>query len=426
MTQEVSTRASSYDRLAKRVRSESTALHLFAAQVVIAIGALVVNVLAARGLGPEARGELALFLQIAYAGNLLCMLGRHRAYTRYRVAEHSLARSFKELRRLAWLPQGLALVLATILGLGFGEYGWGLLFFILAFFFKLSSGILVNTHRAGAIVAAQAAPFSLASGVSQVALVAGALFLSLEEVSSVELWLMLYGVTAAVPYMVVELLVRFKARGEELTPQEIRPITRLGYRLVPMGVAEALLSRADRFLIPVLSTYSQLGFYAVVVTMTELVSWPVKQYAETRVPVWDQTFRSGKLHVWKELARVGGLTAIACSIVATGVYFTLIPLFGPEYDEGLRLILPLTLSAALYSLTIYGMNLGVATGHARIANIATFGGFAAALPAYLLLIGPFGAMGAAWGSVIGYGVSTLITIGYLGKVKRWQYDDTRT
>ena len=381
---------------------------LLGAQVVLAGGALVVNVLSARALGPSARGELALFLQIAYAANLLCLLGRHKAYLRIQSDDSSLASAYRDMSLLSHVPYVLSLALSIGVGFGFG-FGWGILFLAGAFFIKSSAGILVNTHRAAAIVARRTGPFFGATIATQVTLVGGASLMSLGGFDRAEFWLLLYGLSAAVPYLFVEFLIR---RSERARPREhdLKRVKSLGLYLTPSSVAEAVVARADRFILPALSSFAQLGLYAVVATMTELISWPVRQYTDSRVPKWTSEFEAGILRLREALLPVLFLSSLSAVVVAGLTYATLVPLFGSQYESAVALVLPLSISATLYSISIFGVGFAIAAGDSRAANLITICGVIVAIPLYVVWIPDHGALGAAWASAIAYAVSAAATM----------------
>lgn len=309
----------------------------------------------------------------------------------------------------------MAISAVVSLAVGFAFEQWTLAALILSvcFFAKLASGVLVNLHRAAAISARLGRVFLAASVASQVLLVAGAWIFVAIPLDKPELWLLLYGVSSALPYLFTEWIVR--RRSSPTTPaRDLAPIARLGYSLVPAALAEAVLARADKFLLPLLSSFAQLGIYAVVFTMTDLVTWPVKQYAESKIPSWRRAHEVGQLRWGGALVRVLGFGAVAALLLGVAIYFLLVPVFGPEYEAGRALVLPLSVAAVLQTVMIFGACVNIAAGRPAAVTWVSLSGMICALPALILLVPLWGAIGAAWamvfGNLVGAAVSAVVLV----------------
>lgn len=383
---------------------------LLASQVCLAGGAFVVNILSARGLGPAGRGELALFLQIAYASNLVCLLGRHRSYLATRTVGHTLGQAHREVSDLARLPIALAVGLALAASVGFGATMVAIVALFVGMALKMTSGVFVNTHRAAAIVARDASPYLVATLATQSLLVlAAAAYLAL-GVTSVPLWLGAYGVTAALPYVAAELVIRRRDPTPGRDHAVLSQARRVGLQLMPASLSETLLRRSDRFLIPALASFEQLGIYAVVTTMVGVLEWPVRQFADSKTPEWADRFDAGDLSVGRELSR-GALLASAMTVaVGIATWLTLVPLFGESYRAGIELIIPLSVAHACSAVALLGTSMSVAVRRATLASYIKVPGLICSIPAYLLLIPSHGAVGAAWGHALAYAVSALATV----------------
>ena len=76
-----------------------------------------------------------------------------------------------------------------------------------------------------------------------------------------------------------------------------RPTTALvrreGLALFPAALSNMAMLRADRLALPVLASTSALGLYAAVATMTELLAWPLRAYADSRLGKWRAAHREG-------------------------------------------------------------------------------------------------------------------------------------
>lgn len=399
-------------RFRRSLLSNRTAMVMLTAQISIAAGAFIVNILSARALGPSDRGELALFLQLAYAANLFALLGRHTAYLRYPPESGSLGAAFRETDRLSRLPMAISVVVSVVVGLAFEQWTMAALLLILGFLAKLSSGVMVNMHRAAAIAVRLGRTFLVASVVSQILLVAGAYVFLRVSLDAPEAWLLLYGFTSAIPYLATEWLVRRRS-PPPVTGRDLAPISRLGYHLVPAALAEAVLARADKFLLPLLSSFAQLGVYAVVSTMTDLVTWPVKQYAESKIPSWRAAHEKGQLRWGPALLTVLTLGAVGAVAMGLVIYFSLVPLFGTDYEAGRTLVIPLSIAAVFQTVIIFGSCIHVALGRPSVVTWISLSGMIFAVPALVTFIPLWGAIGAAWAMAFGNFISAGIATAFL-------------
>jgi O-antigen/teichoic acid export membrane protein len=73
-------------------------------------------------------------------------------------------------------------------------------------------------------------------------------------------------------------------------------------------------------------------------------------------------------------------------------------------------VLPLIAAAGLYAISRISLGLLVAKGHGTLVSAAEIAGFAVSFAAYLLLIPQHGILGAAWGSLLGYGAGLVFAL----------------
>lgn len=393
-----------------RLRSSNTRFTatMLTAQVGVAGGALLINVIAARFLGPSARGELALYLQICYSANLISMLGRNRSYLATSATVDKLSVALREVSALSRVPLMIAAGIAVSAGAVLGGTGPAIL--IGALWLTIASGVLVHMHRAAAIVSRRAEPYLWSTVTAQALMVSCAFLLIFAGWDSVSAWLGLYGLTALVPYLTFEILLRRRDRSPGRGPAELEPTRRLGARLLPAGAADALLTRSDRFLLPVLSSFQQLGVYVVVATVTELINWPLKQYIDGKTPEWTRQAAHGLLQPWQVLRSTATYALCVSASVGALTWVLLVPVFGDAYREGRQLVLPLAAASGCYALSLVGVAVATASHHPRLAGWVASSGMVVAMPLYVLLIGPYGALGAALGSLAGYAVSAVLGI----------------
>lgn len=416
-----SSQAQSYMKFRKLIAAlRSVPMSLFFTQVIVAGVALIVNVFSARTLGPEARGELALFMQIAYVANAVSILGRHRAYLRLESPETpSLATSYMDIRRLSTMPLVLSILISIIVVAIIGDGLIAGLVLATGFFALIYSGVQQKTFRAAAIVAGDASPYFFGTVSGQLVLLVAAVFLAVFDVTSISLWLMVYGLSVIAPYIVVSLRLTTGSKSSQSPAARLQRVKRLGVKLVPLSVAEIVGARVDRFLIPALANFAQLGIYTVVVTMTELIAWPIRNYTDAKVPNWTREIADNRLRMVREILVVSTGITLLSLIVGSVLSVVLTPLFGEEFSSGIELIWPLVLAAALHAWTHFGTNLCLAAGFTGLVNAIPVVGMIVSSASYFMLIPPMGAMGAAWGLVIGYSFSIMVSVpGLVGIAKR--------
>jgi O-antigen/teichoic acid export membrane protein len=77
--------------------------------------------------------------------------------------------------------------------------------------------------------------------------------------------------------------------------------------------------------------------------------------------------------------------------------------FGAQYASAKVVVVPLVAAAGLYSVSRVSLGLLVAKGRGGLVSAAEIAGFVVSFAAYLLLIPRQGLLGAAYGSLLGYG-----------------------
>jgi O-antigen/teichoic acid export membrane protein len=382
---------------------------LFAAQIVSASAALLVNVMSARGMGPDGRGALALYLQLSYVVSAMCLAGVDRALPAVNHGRMSLTDAEGRMLRLL-LPSGLLTILA--LGCWVAPALWGdtsaLDLFLLAgaFCVALWGNVGMLAMRASGIAAQDTVPFFLVMTTGQTLLVVGASALLALGVEGPAAWLTLYGLALLGP-VAVALFKHRPTLSEDV--RQIIQVRRLGFKLAPAVVANMVMLRSDRLLLPLLGSVEQLGLYIVVAAITELIGWPVQAFVDGRIPAWRSALERGRLRVGRLLVVVGAYALLGVLGVSILLRLVLTSVFGQEYAESLALVLPLAAAAGLYAFSRVGMGLSIAGDRASLAAAIDVCGMIMAVLAYLLLIPTAGAMGAALGSLLGYGVAAVIS-----------------
>ncbi|MET8908562.1 hypothetical protein [Micromonospora sp. NPDC004551] len=385
---------------------------LLAPQLAAAIASVIINVLAARTLGPAGRGHIALLLQLGYLANMLSIAGIDRAYPVLIPPGRGPYLAVRDTTRLV-APIG-AIILAVsvpvvaVIGADTASGPWlTAAAFVIAAVALMSGGAV----RTAAAASDLAGPYLVGALAGQSLLVAAAGMLSVLRVDSPGLWLLAYGATLGVSPLAAWALLRRRHRTERVGGAEhLRKARSLGLRLLPAGLASMIMLRADRLLLPWLGSYEQLGLYIVVATVAELAVWPVQSWVDVQASRWHRQHLAGTLRRARPIVVVAGY-GLGAGILLVAAGRVLVPLiFGDGYRDSILLLIPLAIGTLAYSISRVAVGLSVATGRARTALIADIPAMLAALAAYAVLIPERGAYGAAVGSAIAYGIGAALAI----------------
>ncbi|OCL31720.1 hypothetical protein BCR15_08825 [Tessaracoccus lapidicaptus] len=180
------------------------------------------------------------------------------------------------------------------------------------------------------------------------------------------------------------------------------------------------LQKADRLLLPLLATAAELGRYAFVSSIMELVVWPVSQWLDTQLRRWrDVSGSLSRRSVSRLLLRV--LLAATAFASATGVlallYITLV--LPSDYAPARLLILPLGLYGVLKVLSRVFVAVQVARMRSAAATAIELSGLLASVALFFVLTPTHGAIGTALSMVAGgaasLGVASLLSLNFRQK-----------
>jgi len=400
-----------------RIRSVPTqenrvALVLLVPQMAIAVGALLVNVFSARALGPSGRGALALHLQLTYIITVVVLLGRDRSYLATIGQLASPDRATQQSRDLLRLPLVLALVTAVAAGLAFAAPTpmWTAAL-AAGYLLVITGNMMSRVSRSAAITAVHPWPFARAVLASQILLVAVSVALLVLRIDRLEVWFVAYGLTLALPFLCQLVAAGPNRSLDGREREQNRAARRLGLRLVPSQVGEMALLRADRLLIPLLSSYYQLGIYVVAATMAELASWPLSQYIDSHTPRWREEFEARTISPWRILRQTSIFSLLISVAVAVPAYLAIPLLFGSEYRAAAALIPLLSVATALFAVSRVVVALTTVADLTRWASLVNGAGVASSLGLCVLLVPRHGALGASYASLVAYGVCAVIGLG---------------
>lgn len=394
---------------------------LLTVQLTTAAVAFFVNIVAARTMGPAGRGELALLLQIAYMSSVGLLLGSDRSV----VAVFSgrpvrvVTRSFV---RLLTIPSTVCLaVTVAVLAVpipGTGSWQGAL---ALALLFAVTNAF-VRAVRSIAIASGQQREF-LGYGLvlnGLLVLAIGLLFvLGIDDSTT---WMLAYLLTGTVPTAVW--LVRWARREPSnrdrgAPPQvDLRQSRREGLQILPSAVSQSGVLRLDRLLLAGLASTTALGIYATVGTMTELLAWPLVAFADSRLGAWREAYDRGALRVRNILLLASAYCLVAAVLMVLAVRFLLLPLLGPAYRPAEDLVIPLVAAAAVFGLGRLLVSMLIAARRNLHASAVEVLGLGVGVVGYVVLIDRYGALGAAYGSLLSYFTCLAIAGILLVRVRR--------
>ncbi|HEX2806777.1 MAG TPA: hypothetical protein VHN80_11465, partial [Kineosporiaceae bacterium] len=197
-----------------------------------------------------------------------------------------------------------------------------------------------------------------------------------------------------------------------------RAARREGVQLFPAAIANTGMLRLDRLLLAGMASTAALGVYASVATMTEVLAWPLLTFADSRLGRWRAAHDRGELDLRRVLTVVAGYAAGAGVIVGVLLHALVVPLLGEQYRSARQLVAPLVVAAMVFGaaqVLIAGLTARRRNG---LASFAEAVGFGVSMVAYVLWIPGSGAMGAAYGSLIGYTAGFLVAGAALLLVRR--------
>lgn len=196
--------------------------------------------------------------------------------------------------------------------------------------------------------------------------------------------------------------------------QLLRSLLRFGVPLVPVTVSYWVFSAADRVIVAKVAGLEQLGYYSVAVTVTLVFVVITSAVSQAWLPRALQLFEEDRGRASRAVGRsltyyVFGLGVLATTASALAPEVTAL-LSGPEYAPAAAAIPLLSLGAVAYgSASITSSGMTVMHRNAPLAWIS-LGAAAVNVGAALVLVPPFGIVGAAGASLVGY---VMLTVAYL-------------
>lgn len=377
---------------------------LLVAQIVAAGTAFVINILAARTLDPSGRGELALLLQIAYLSTLGLLLGTDRSVVAV-LTGRPLGTIARTAVRMLLAPSAVGLLaVVAVLTLPIpGLESWSVRLGLALAFTVMNA--FSRAVRSIAIAAERKREYFWFTLVDQGLLFLGIGLLVVLGVHDVTLWMAVY-LAAGIPAPALWLVRWVRSGGGNAVPAgeqaEGPAVRREGLALLPATVAHSGTLRIDRLLLAGLASTGELGIYAAVATMTELIAWPMMAYADSRLGRWRQAHDGGRLPLRTVLVATLAYGVAASVVLSVLLSLTLVPLLGEAYRPALGLVVPLVAASAVFGMSQILVNMLTAVRRAGLASTVEVLGLGISVVLYVTLISRYGAAGAAYGSLLGY------------------------
>jgi O-antigen/teichoic acid export membrane protein len=380
-------------------------VQLLASQVLTGAVAMAANILMVRSMTPSHRGEVALLLQVVYLATQFVLLGTERSFvaTYHNVAPGPAVRAYA---RLLIAPVTVALS-GTVIFVAVAPHRHNpgpVIVGMLVWYTVIEAAALAS--RSVAIAVGRVRDFMVCRVIESVLLLAMLIGLFATHQHHPELWFLAYLFAGAVPtviYLVIWLRLPLDPDARPVRREQNREVRREGLALFPAAISNMAMLRVDRLVLPALASTTALGLYTSVATMTELLSWPLRAYADSRLGRWRASHHDGGLQAGPIVLAAGVYALVVVPFVAGALYLLIVPVFGHQYAPAKVVVLPLVVAAGLYAVSRICLGLLIAKGHGGLVSAAEITGFVVSFAVYLLLIPRLGILGAAYGSLAGYG-----------------------
>ena len=398
-------------------------LPTLATNVLIAAAALVSGPLAARLLGPAKRGELAAVQNIFWLASLIALLGLAEA-TLFFIARQP-AKSGRILSTSACLVAvssplclliGYFIVPLALQGQSLGTIAtarMGLLFLLVSSWLSLVQFAIRGTNRIFEWNISRAVP---ALGWMLALIVAG----SFRIVSVSAIMLAYIGVLVVSVLTGLALFLSRCAQQRQMRPDLslAKPLLGYGVPLVCASVPQILNFRLDQLLIAGMLPASALGLYVVAVGWSGAISPLLHAIANLLFPrIAAAASPEDAADTFGRVMRIGSMAAVVSAGGLAAITPVVLPLiFGAAFR-------PSVVAACILmgASAISGVNVILEEGLRGLGNtwailISEGTGLAATVISLIYLLPRLGIVGAAIGSVLGYGITTLVLVFYVVKM----------
>lgn len=344
--------------------------------------AFISNILTARALGPELRGNIAFVLQASYFLAPVLVVASDRALLR---SGRDDGDGFHVVGR-KWLAIG-GTVATIVLFAGFQDWraliapgavvtGW----FLLRRAEVLSHGGYRRYLR----------PFLM----FQATILTSHLFLYFLGITAWQWWLAAY----VVPALVLLPISPSSRPGRSAPPRSNLP-------LLAGSLAKLWSLRGERLILPLIAGPSSLGLYVVVATATEPLFWVAQSLADHNVSHEPPANTRGRV---RQLTLLCAPFALGATLIGLAVWWLVEPIFGSDFADAKPLVLPLALASV--ALAAYRLVSGWVLASARPAGVGRFETTVATVAAVAYPVGVLlaAAPGAAWATLVVYSSAVVL------------------
>ena len=396
-------------RSAASARSQVS--HAVASHGVVLLLSILTNIIAARTLDPSQRGALAAGMQAAFFLSTFLLLGIDKSVPIV-FNEQKMDKTIPFVWLAASRQGAVALLIGTmmtVVGLtaDLGRldpiFVFGLPTALMAIATMLDASfrsVAINANRSQLVLLSTATVGGL--------ILAGVAGLSITDIRTVPVWLLLYGLARGGVSLALHLRNGQPTRTVETSQLEsLRVLRRTGRRLWVASFANFAALRSDRLLLPILATTADLGVYVVVSTLTDVLAAPTEAIASVMIPRWRSAALAGKLRTAAILTMtLAYLSVSVAGLIVLGPWITEL-LFGIAYRPTTGLVVALSLASAVYGMNRLLSGRAMALGATRSVSTAELVGMVLAIVSYVALIPGLGTTGAALGSLIGYSATAI-------------------
>jgi O-antigen/teichoic acid export membrane protein len=384
----------------------SSALATFGTQLLVAILSLVNVLIVARALGPVGRGDVAFLTTIAYLTSQIALLGIGQAnvnlgssepHTRAALASNSLLLSLVFGTLAAALVAGLIALFPAVGGETTAAQRALPLAAIPMLMLQTHLAFLLRADFAFRLVNAATLLVPVVNvGINLLFLATGLLSVT----SAVATWIA--GQALATVLIAAHLQLRLAGFGR---PDLALARRSLRFGLKAHGGHVMMLGnyKADQWLVGAIAGSRELGLYSIAVAWAESLFYLATAVASVQRPA---LVRSSVAEAGRQAARALRATLIATLPVALAIIaaapFLCVTVFGEDFRESIEPLRILTAGAfGVIALKLLG-NALTAQGRPLLETTAIAVAFAVTLVLDILLIPPYGAVGAAVASSAAY------------------------
>lgn len=374
-----------------------------ASQAWAAVAALIAFPLLARGLGVVDRGRFALVLAVSEIGTLLFKMGLPEAAA-FCDKEH-LANQRSILRQVRKTSYWLTPVSVAA---GVGAYALILenyptdLRIIGSLLVALSPLIdTVNLSRVRLMISrGDARGIALNTALPNSVLVVG--LVALELVDKITLHgAVIVSICATLTGYLVSVW-RIRTRGQSVDDR-VPQLIRFASHTAPYSVMEAVNLRLDQIVLPIVAGPAELGVYAVATSITAPISRvglaaSASFYSGIRLSSADSGATDASLAFRRSSVLILIASALAMLLAPPAIYL----LAGHQYHDAIALTVVLSVAWCLFAMAVVAANILGALGRPGDASGSQAVGLVITVVLLVPAIKEFGALGAAFTSLLSY------------------------